>query len=223
VSRTQELTSIQVIACQKCHRDLVTKMDAIGRTTYRCPTCDGVSKPRPRHPDEACMPQSLVKMSASALPRIALGQLRCQQCAQGVEGRARLCERCLRGVTTCVGCGSKTLRARGGRTNSSIGSWIHTIGNTWPGYPPYQATNAELNGTVVESGMSVSVVYRDAGDDMALLIGRVAENNVDTMLLGYIEYEDDAKTLRRLGFCRRGESSSARFLPVQDSDYEYAD
>lgn len=91
----RDLPTDQTIPCLKCGGDTVTKMDAIGRTRQRCPRCEGVSPVRPRHPDEALVPQTLVRSNTQrALPPIAEGQLRCQRCARGVVGRARLCRAC---------------------------------------------------------------------------------------------------------------------------------
>jgi ribosomal protein L40E len=115
----REITGIQQTGCPRCSTLLVTTQDAIGRTRHRCPKCVGVAKASYRHPDDAFMPQGLVRV-ASALPAIRAGQLRCQRCAEGVEGRlARFCERCgpplsPRETTTCRTCGSTRLRVPGG-------------------------------------------------------------------------------------------------------------
>jgi Helix-turn-helix domain len=81
--------------CKKLGRQtpLVQKSDAIGRVRDRCPRCDGVSKPQPRHPDEVLRPQALIS-PAELLPSCPAGKLRCQACAHAVEGDARLCARC---------------------------------------------------------------------------------------------------------------------------------
>ena len=85
-----------VAMCPKgCGSELVMKPDAIGRMRERCPKCDGVSAPRPRHPDDAMIPQGLVHL-VNTLPPVAPGQLRCQRCADGVDGRARFCAACIR-------------------------------------------------------------------------------------------------------------------------------
>jgi hypothetical protein len=82
--------------CPDCHTELEVRLDAIGRTRTVCPRC----RPRSiasatRHPDDAFMPQALVRLPrANALPPVAAGQLRCQRCARGVEGKARLCPSC---------------------------------------------------------------------------------------------------------------------------------
>ena len=79
--------------CARCDGPMVAKPDAIGRIRHRCPRCDGVSASKPRHPDDAMMPQALVHL-VGALPAVAPGQLRCQKCARGVAGRARFCADC---------------------------------------------------------------------------------------------------------------------------------
>lgn len=78
--------------CAGCDGPMVITHDAIGRPRKRCPKCDGISHNR-RHPDEVLLPQGLVRAHAR-LPEIAAGQLRCQRCARGVEGRARFCSDC---------------------------------------------------------------------------------------------------------------------------------
>lgn len=81
--------------CETCGTPLVFSPDAIGRLRGRCPACEGTAPRRPPHPDEVLVPQSLVRAS-TALPPIAPGQLRCQRCACGVDGRARFCPECER-------------------------------------------------------------------------------------------------------------------------------
>lgn len=79
--------------CARCDGAMVVTEDAIGRKRHRCPRCDGVAEPRPRHPDDARKPQALVPI-ASPLPPIGPGQLRCQLCACGVPITERFCESC---------------------------------------------------------------------------------------------------------------------------------
>jgi hypothetical protein len=97
--------------CARCDGQMVTKPDAVGRPRLRCPRCDGVSAPRPRHPDDAMLPQGLVRVRV--LPEVRPGQLRCQRCARGVEGTARFCAEC-RSVKPATGTGHAC--ARCGRT-----------------------------------------------------------------------------------------------------------
>lgn len=78
--------------CAGCDTPMVITRDAIGRPRKRCPKCDGVSHNR-RHPDEVLLPQGLVR-AMPTLPPVLPGQLRCQRCAHGVEGRARFCADC---------------------------------------------------------------------------------------------------------------------------------
>lgn len=88
------LQSAQEVPCAKCGAAQVTTRDAIGRTRQRCPKCDGVAAPKRPNPNETFMPQALVPVH-SQLPPIAPGQLRCQRCACGVEGRERFCAACV--------------------------------------------------------------------------------------------------------------------------------
>lgn len=110
------LATDQVIPCPKCLGAMVTKLDAIGRTYQRCPTCQGVAKPEHRIPGDVQVPQTLILSNRQrALPPIREGQLRCQLCAEGVEGFARFCVDCNRvrqakaiepSDRTCTGCGA---------------------------------------------------------------------------------------------------------------------
>jgi hypothetical protein len=95
--------------CARCDGQMVAKPDAVGRVRLRCPRCDGVSAPQVRHPDDAMLPQGLVKVHQ--LPPVAPDQLRCQRCAHGVIGEARFCVACVPPkqyqpkVCRCVECG----------------------------------------------------------------------------------------------------------------------
>lgn len=96
--RTLDLSSVQVAFCERCPKlgrrtELVFGTDAIGRTTTRCPACDGVAPRRPANPNEVLRPQALIAES-QLLPPCPPGVLRCQGCARPVEGDARLCQRC---------------------------------------------------------------------------------------------------------------------------------
>ena len=132
--RHLDLTSIQVAFCERCPKlgrrtELVFGTDAIGRTTTRCPRCDGVAPRRAANPNEVLRPQALIS-AAQLLPPCPPGVLRCQSCARPVVGDARLCPKCeLPGLkeareapaesTTsvrtrpCPGCGAPTIVRRG--------------------------------------------------------------------------------------------------------------
>lgn len=89
---------VDVVHCTRCRAEgrttaVVFGSDAIGRTTSRCPVCDGVRKPRRASPDEVLKPQALIA-PAQLLPACPPGKLRCQSCAHPVEGDERLCEKC---------------------------------------------------------------------------------------------------------------------------------
>lgn len=92
---------------------MVFRQDAIGRDYLRCPTCSPFARDPRRHPDDAMLPQGLVRTDATRvvkeivrvevptpapppervveLPPIHPGQLRCQSCARGVDWRSRFC------------------------------------------------------------------------------------------------------------------------------------
>lgn len=74
--------------CARCDGSMVITRDAIGRERQRCPHCDGVSSVRV-HPDDAQLPQGLVRANVVELPRIEPGQLRCQVCARGLSTNDR--------------------------------------------------------------------------------------------------------------------------------------
>jgi hypothetical protein len=82
------------MVCAGCDGPMVITKDAIGRDRLRCPTCQGVAKPY-RHPDDAMIPQGLVRANIVELPPIQPGQLRCQVCAKGVSVNARFHRECL--------------------------------------------------------------------------------------------------------------------------------
>jgi hypothetical protein len=42
-------------------------------------------------------------------------------------------------------------------------------------------------------------------------------------IIGWVDYEDELKTVRRTAFCRKWSVQHLRFLPTDDADYEYAD
>ena len=79
--------------CADCDTRLVITYDALQRPRKRCPKCQGVSHVKP-HPDEVLVPVTLQRLTASALPPVAPGQLRCQVCAKGLEGRGRFHPEC---------------------------------------------------------------------------------------------------------------------------------
>lgn len=118
------LQTDQDIPCPKCFGPMVTKLDAIGRTYQRCPSCQGLAKPEHRIPGEVLVPQTLIRSNRQrALPPIREGQLRCQQCARGVEGFARFCADCARQrqamllTRPCKRCGTAVPRRRGRPAN----------------------------------------------------------------------------------------------------------
>lgn len=57
-----------------------------------------------------------------------------------------------------------------------------------------------------------------AADDISPLAG-----NKNFYVLGFVGYKDDLGIYRMTVFCRRYNASKDRFIPVDDSDYEYAD
>jgi hypothetical protein len=107
--------------CASCDGPMERTKDAIGRERYRCPKCQGVAKARPRHPDDAMIPQGLVPVAGTPprvlreivrvivpapappaervveLPPIRKGQLRCQLCGEGVDPAVRFCSDCSEG------------------------------------------------------------------------------------------------------------------------------
>lgn len=93
-----ERGKVDVVHCARCRTagrttPVVFGTDAIGRTTSRCPICDGVKKPRKALPDEIFRPQALIG-TKQLLPPCPPGKLRCQACAWPVEGDERLCVKC---------------------------------------------------------------------------------------------------------------------------------
>jgi hypothetical protein len=97
--RSMDRANIETVYCGRCPQfgrktEIVFGTDAIGRTTERCPACDGVAVRRdPPNPNEVLRPQALIPASR-LLPPCPPGKLRCQNCAKPVAGDARLCAAC---------------------------------------------------------------------------------------------------------------------------------
>lgn len=72
------------MVCAGCDGPMTITKDAVGRERWRCKQCQGVSTIKP-HPDDAQLPQGLVRANVVELPRIDAGQLRCQVCAKGLR------------------------------------------------------------------------------------------------------------------------------------------
>ena len=51
----------------------------------------------------------------------------------------------------------------------------------------------------------------------------VRANNLDAYCIGYLRYKDRLGVERQLRFCRKFNRTTQRFVPVDDSDYEYED
>jgi hypothetical protein len=119
-ARTQRAPSSLLadsLICARCDGAMVLTPDAIGRLRKRCPTCDGVAKVR-HHPDQVLVPQTLVRLTADALPHVEPGQLRCQRCAKGVDGNVRFHTECaaaaaLEKKQRPCGCGARFVRPSG--------------------------------------------------------------------------------------------------------------
>lgn len=87
------------LICARCDGQMVISYDALQRPRKRCPKCDGVARARPVHPDQVLVPVTLAKLTPDALPHVEAGQLRCQRCAKGVEGKARFHPECLAAIS----------------------------------------------------------------------------------------------------------------------------
>jgi hypothetical protein len=90
---TASLFSAPSMVCARCDGEMVVTKNAVGVERFRCPRCDGVARRVTHHPDDALVPQTLVRAD-KLLPLVRPGQLRCQVCAHGVEGNGRLCPAC---------------------------------------------------------------------------------------------------------------------------------
>jgi hypothetical protein len=90
-----DLTQLELAGetCARCDADMVITYDALRRPRKRCPRCDGVSRKAPPNADTVLLPMVL---GAIVLPPIRPGQLRCQECACGVDPNRRFCPRCTR-------------------------------------------------------------------------------------------------------------------------------
>lgn len=109
------------MVCAGCDGEMVLRKDAIGREYLRCPTCSPFARAPRRHPDDAMLPQGLVKSNGAPprivrhvvrvevpapapppeilvqFPPIGAKQLRCQVCARGVDPVSRFCSTCAKG------------------------------------------------------------------------------------------------------------------------------
>jgi hypothetical protein len=113
----------------------VPEFDAIGNLVFRCPVRRPKRAGRTVHPEHTLVPVRLMRQSealAMQLPPVAPGQLRCQLCAHGVDGKARLCRTCRRSqrnsrrrrwiqrtkkpLTVCLCACGRTHETRNGRT-----------------------------------------------------------------------------------------------------------
>jgi hypothetical protein len=47
-------------------------------------------------------------------------------------------------------------------------------------------------------------------------------SNTNLYFFGYIDYQDNIKTMRRIAFCRQFNIKTKRFTKVEDEDYEYS-
>lgn len=95
--------------CPKCGGSVDFTTDAIGRLRERCRRCDGVAPTPFARPGEVRRTQTIeigapvvrvappIALPAGVyrLPEIQLGQLRCQYCARGVEGKRTVCKACV--------------------------------------------------------------------------------------------------------------------------------
>jgi hypothetical protein len=106
---------------------------------------------------------------------------------------------------------------------SSVKPWIFAIAGEWPPVPPYDPPTTKPRTKTLANGESVRWKETDQPPHAHLLIGDIADDKLETMLLGYILYADDNGTRRRIGFCRRRVSGTNRFIPADNPDYEYAD
>lgn len=104
---------------------------------------------------------------------------------------------------------------------SNITLWIHGKGEEWPGRPPYNTTKDALGALMIEAGQDHLGTYSPPDNDWALLLGDVAKDKLDTMLLGYVSYLDEIGVQRRVGFCRRRTEGGLRFEACGGEDYEY--
>jgi hypothetical protein len=125
--------------CSGCDGQMVFRKDAIGRDYLRCPTCSPFARDPVRHPDDAMLPQGLVRTDAVRvvreivrvevpvpapppervveLPPINPGQVRCQLCAVGVDPRSRFCPKCAKDGNAIVSEVRELRRNRGTRAN----------------------------------------------------------------------------------------------------------
>ena len=76
-----------------------------------------------------------------------------------------------------------------------------------------------------QSDIPVDFDYHQLGGGYGISGSQSAQpsDNLNVFILGWIEYRDDVKCKRRMAFCRRFDTMTNRFVPVDDCDYEHAE
>lgn len=104
---------------------------------------------------------------------------------------------------------------------SAVTAWVHTRNVAFPPVPPYEGPPIDIPNEM-GPGMEKRVTYRDSSEDFSLVVGDVAKDMVQTMLLGHIRYSDAYGNEHHMGFCRRRIENTNNFEPVDNPDYEYS-
>jgi hypothetical protein len=73
----------------------------------------------------------------------------------------------------------------------------------------------------IQSGRHAFRITVDAFDQEKFIFNSAADN-YSLVCVGYIVYSDENGTDRQVGFCRRFDGQSHRWLPMDDPEYEYS-
>jgi hypothetical protein len=95
--------------------------------------------------------------------------------------------------------------------------------NRLPMERPYEGCDPNLpiaSGSLIPAGGSYPGIFQPftlTEDE----VDRISQNLSFLYLMGWIEYEDNSKIIRRMAFCRQYDPERHRFVRVNDGDYDY--
>jgi hypothetical protein len=101
--------------------------------------------------------------------------------------------------------------------------WVDEEDGPLPAKRPYEGEMGMQEKKVLLSGQSIPYLFSRANPLQFNTPTRLGFKSANLYVLGWIGYTDDLGIYRRMGFCRRYDTSKDRFLPVDDADYEYED
>jgi hypothetical protein len=97
---------------------------------------------------------------------------------------------------------------------------VHLFKNTMPSEIDFEIAKIDPP-LKVESGRHGFRVTEDRFDQQKFLFNSAADS-YSLVCVGVIVYADDNGTDRQMGFCRRYDSASDRWLTMDEPEYEYS-